>query len=340
MSNSKDVSLAQAFCGGSEMTGPIVVLAPMSGVTDLAFRRLTARFGTQATVSEMVACDALAQARPDMVRRAEGEGLSPFIMQLAGREAHWMAEGAKLAEAAGADVIDINMGCPARQVTGGYSGSALMRDLDHAATLIEATVQATSKPVTLKMRLGWDDEERNAPALARIAEDLGVKLVTVHGRTRCQFYKGSADWSAVAGVVQSVDIPVLVNGDIKSSHDAREALEQSGAFGVMVGRAAIGQPWLLAEISAALANQSFVTPRASFIAEAIDQWYEDCLSLYGRDLGIRVARKHLAGLIDHFCSDPETAKTIRGEICRLQDDNKVRAAMQRFLLSFDHEAAA
>ncbi len=340
MSNSRAAHLAQALSGSASLTAPLVFLAPMSGVTDLPFRRLAARFGARATVSEMVACDALSQARPDMVRRAEGEGLTPFIMQLAGREAHWMAEGAKLAEAAGADIIDINMGCPARQVTGGYSGSALMRDLDHAASLIAATVQATRKPVTLKMRLGWDDANRNAPALAQIAELLGVSMVTVHGRTRCQFYKGRADWAAVADVVAAVRIPIVVNGDIHSTADARLALAQSGAAGVMVGRAALGQPWLLAEIGAALTGKNFCRPNVVEIAAAIDRWYEECLTLYGDRLGVRVARKHLAAFIDHFCRDASTAKTLRGDICRLDEASSVRDAMRRFFLSCEHEVAA
>ncbi len=340
MSISKAVQLAQALNGSDSLAAPLVLLAPMSGVTDLPFRRLVARFGASATVSEMVACDALAQARPDMVRRAEGEGLTPFIMQLAGRETHWMAEGARLAEAAGADIIDINMGCPARQVTGGYSGSALMRNLDHAADLIAATVQATSKPVTLKMRLGWDDESRNAPALAQIAEQLGVSMVTVHGRTRCQFYKGKADWEAVADVVAAVNIPVVVNGDIHSPIDASKALAVSGAAGVMIGRAALGQPWLLAEISAALTGKSFAMPNAIEIAAAVDRWYEECLVLYGERLGVQVARKHLAAFIDHFCNDTSTAKALRGDVCRMAEASSVRRAMRQFFLSYEQEAAA
>ncbi len=213
----------------------------MSGVTDEPFRVLAHRYGAGLVVSEMVASNALVEARPDMVRRATGAGqVSPFVLQLAGREPEWMAKGAEMAQAIGADIIDINMGCPAREVAGKLSGSALMRDLDHACSLIEATVKASSLPVTLKMRLGWDHDCLNAPELAVRAEALGIAMITVHGRTRNQFYKGKADWSAIKAVREVISIPLIANGDGSSIDDIRAMLEASGADGVMIGRGAYG----------------------------------------------------------------------------------------------------
>ena len=276
-----------------------VLLAPMSGITDAPFRRITAQLGAGLVVSEMTASDDLARGRPMSVLRCEATGIGPHVVQLAGCETHWMAEGARIAEAGGADIIDINMGCPARHVTGGQSGSALMRDLDHALTLIDATVGAVKVPVTLKMRLGWDDQSRNAPDLARRAQDAGIKLITVHGRTRCQFYKGEADWAAVRAVRDAVAIPLVVNGDITSYDTALTALEQSGADAVMMGRGAQGQPWLPGQIARRLkGGGEEAAPGLMRQYDYVAALYDDVLSHYGMRIGLRHARKHLGWALD------------------------------------------
>ena len=271
---------------------PLVSLAPMAGVTDIPFRRQVKAFGGCYCVSEMVACEQLALERIDMVRRAAGAGMiSPLVIQLAGRDPRWMAEGARLAEAAGAEVIDINMGCPAKSVTSGACGSALMRDPATALRLIEATIGATGLPVTLKMRLGWDHASLNAPEIAKNAEAAGVRMLTIHGRTRNQFFTGVADWEAIAQVVDAVTIPVIANGDIANAADARRALSLSGAAGVMIGRAAQGRPWLPGAIEHALKNggEAAPPPRARLLTSLL-ALYEDTLGFYDHGLGVRVAR--------------------------------------------------
>ena len=266
----------------------------MAGITDRPFRKIAERFGAGMVVSEMIASNALATGNQDMARRLGKPGTLPHMVQLAGCEAEWMTRGARMAQDAGADIIDINFGCPSKRVTNGYAGSALMRVPDHAMTLIDAVVSATPLPVTVKMRLGWDDESLNAPEMARRAVDAGVKMITVHGRTRQQFYKGTARWELVRAVVEAVDVPVVVNGDIVDLPAAREALKLSGAAAVMLGRGAQGQPWAVAQIGAGLDDRTGPeAPTGSALVALISEHYEEMLVEYGIAVGLRAARKHL-----------------------------------------------
>jgi len=293
------IDLTTPLAIGDRVLPNRVFLAPMSGITDAPFRRQAVALGAGLVISEMTASEALIEGQREAVLRAAGCDLGINVVQLAGCEARWMAEGARIAEAGGADVIDINMGCPSRRVTTGYSGSALMRDLDHAMSLIEATVGAVSVPVTLKMRLGWDDHSRNAPELARRAEQAGVRLITVHGRTRCQFYTGKADWAAVRAVKRAVGVPVVVNGDVHDEPAAQTALALSGADAVMVGRGAQGRPWFPGALAHFLATgRREPPPSLARQGEGIAALYHDMLDHYGREVGVRHARKHLGWALD------------------------------------------
>jgi nifR3 family TIM-barrel protein len=318
---------------GEHKTRSRVLLAPMSGVSDEPFRMAADRHGAGLVVSEMVASEDLVRQRPDVVKRACGSRLSgPFVIQLAGREPRWMAEGARMARDLGADIIDINMGCPARQVTGGLSGSALMRNLDHAQTLIEATVGATDVPVTLKMRLGWDHGSINAPELAQRAEAAGVRMITVHGRTRSQFYKGQADWAAIRSVRQATRLPLIANGDGKSLGDIRQMFELSGADGVMIGRGAYGRPWLVGELAEQLDPGSGISPLSlQDKLRSIRTHYRDMLEFYGPSLAVRVARKHLGWYICHFLDlgviDQDAATQWRARLVRENCPDKVQATL-------------
>ncbi len=322
-----------------------VLLAPMSGITDAPFRRLAAALGAGLVVSEMTASDDLVHGRPMSVLRCEAAGIGPHVVQLAGCQTHWMAEGAKVAEAAGADIIDINMGCPARHVTGGQSGSALMRDLDHALKLIEATIAAVKVPVTLKMRLGWDHHSLNAPELARRAQAAGVQMITVHGRTRCQFYKGEADWSAVRAVRDAISVPLVVNGDITSFEKAVSALEMSGADAVMIGRGAQGQPWLPGQIGRQLENgKAEAAPALSEQLAHIRALYDEVCRHYGLRIGLRHARKHLGWALEIAaeCSraPAETLKSWRQKILTAEDPRRVHRSLQDAYDDFAWSAAA
>ncbi|MEE2818295.1 MAG: tRNA dihydrouridine synthase DusB [Pseudomonadota bacterium] len=319
-----------SFTLGTTSLTPPIALAPMAGITDRPFRDLVRGFGVGLMVSEMVASQEMVQAKPGVRERAElSADVENTAVQLAGRDAYWMAEAARQVEDRGAKVIDINMGCPAKKVTNGYSGSALLKTPDHALSLIEAVVGAVSVPVTLKTRLGWDDNSLNAADVARRAQNAGVQMVTIHGRTRCQFYKGSADWGAISEVKAALDVPLLANGDITDTATAREALKRSGADGVMIGRGAQGKPWLLAQVAHDIwGSEAPQIPTGADLVRLVSDHYEAMLAFYGLDLGIRVARKHLGWYMD----EAATPAPLRRDILTAKDPKVVLRLLPDALL--------
>ena len=307
------------------------LLAPMSGVTDIVMRRIARRFGASLVISEMVASDDYVRGDQESRIRAEGEGVPDHAVQIAGCDPYWMGEAARMAEQAGAAIIDINMGCPAKRVTGGYAGSALMRQPDLALRLIEATVQAVSIPVTLKTRLGWDEASLNAADLARSAQDAGVQLVTIHGRTRCQFYNGQADWTAIGAVREAISLPLVANGDCTSPADAAAMRKASGADAVMIGRAAVGRPWLVGEIAASLAGSPWKEPSPQAQREAAREHFDGLCSLLGPHKGLRHARKHLAAYAAHARRPGGAADAAdRLRLVTSEDANEVRRLLATF----------
>lgn len=324
MSNKLDV-------GGVCVPGRVWI-APMTGISDLPFRETATALGAPYVATEMVASAEFAKGRPDVVRRAAvGDGLPLTVIQLVGRDIDFMAQGARMAAEAGAEIIDLNFGCPAKEVAAGAAcGSALMREPDLAEALVAAAVDAVDVPVTVKMRLGWDDASRNAPEIAARAEAVGAKAITVHGRTRNQFYKGVADWSAVAEVKKAVSVPLLVNGDIVDGDSARAALEQSGADGVMIGRGVYGRPWIAGAIEAALDGRGFSEPEAEERLAIALTHFRRSLSFYGERLGLKMFRKHLASYIEAapWPETPEARRLARATLCRLEDPAAVEAALR------------
>lgn len=302
-------------------------MAPMTGISDLPFRQMAARFETAYAATEMVACAELENQRPDVVRKAQlGSHKGLKIIQLIGRDPIMIAKGARLAEQSGADIIDLNFGCPAKEVTGVLCGSALMRDLDHACEIIDAALSNTMRPVTIKMRLGWDENSLNAAVLAQKAENLGIAAITVHGRTRQQFYKGQANWNAVSEVKKAVSIPVIVNGDVIDETTAKDALQQSGADAIMIGRATLGQPWMAQRLHQGLAQQDWGLSHS--LVDLILEHMAQSLCFYGDNLGLKMFKKHLAAYVEkNSGDDPIFARESRATIARLDTPKDIEAAL-------------